>query len=246
MAEHRLESLSVQLDQLPGSKHDLEFDLVLSRRHLDILVLEGADLCFPASVVEARQRENRIARELQGDLTMDASNDLIVQRERLARLERRLDYVIKQQVCKIQPVAEQHNPKEFQTQSEDIGKHIYDLLNSDNQFAYDSAELNPKYTIRLARAAKLLTDQPAYRLLITGHSDALGEKLHNQELSLARARKVGLYLQRMGLAPKRIQLEADGSNNPLFDGIEPQVRLVNRRVSIELIETVRSPQIIAE
>jgi len=240
MAEHHLETMhTAEQDLLPDQQHDLHFELELAQRHLDVLVLEGAELCFPATVVEAKQREIRIIRELHGNLSFDAINDLTVQRKLLARLERRLDYVKQQGVCILPATAGRKKP-------EGISKRIYDLLNSDNQFAFDSAELNPKYASRLATAAQLLIQQPAYQLRITGHADTLGEKQHNQKLSLSRARNVGRYLQVLGLSPERFQVNAVGSDKPLFVGNEPQVRLVNRRVSIELIETARVTRIIAE
>jgi hypothetical protein len=73
--------------------NQLDIELQLVRGHLETLVLRGAELCLPGHVVEARDRQTRIARELQGGLPLDASDDLIVQRERLAELERRLDYI---------------------------------------------------------------------------------------------------------------------------------------------------------
>ncbi len=243
MAEHHLETIPTAIPGQPlGPEHGLFFELELVRRHLDVLVLEGAELCFPATVVQAKRQQNRITRELYGDLEIDAYNDLIVHRKLLARLERQLDYVRQQDVCvlPILPItAGQGKP-------DDIGMRIHDLLNSDNQFAFDSTELNPKYVIRLAQATQLLIKHPDYQLRITGHADMLGGQQHNQKLSLDRARKVGRYLQIMGLAPGRFQIDAQGSDEPLFDSKEPHVRLVNRRVSIELIEKAGVTRTIVE
>jgi len=230
MAEHHQQMFnSIMPDQPLGPEHGLRFELDLGRRHLDVLILEGAELCFPATVVQARRRQHRITRELFGGLDFDAANDLIVQRKLLERLERQLDYVKQQDVCSLPVTQAQKTPGE-------LSQRIYDLLNVDNQFAFDSAELNPKYIVRLAEAALLLRDQPGYNLRITGHADATGEKEYNLKLSLQRAKKVGRYLQILGLTPGRIQFDAVGAESPLFDNREAHYRLVNRRVSIELIE----------
>lgn len=230
MAEHHQQMFnSIMPDQPLGPEHGLRFELDLGRRHLDVLILEGAELCFPATVVQARRRQDRITRELFGGLDFDAANDLIVQRKLLERLERQLDYVKQQGVCTLPITQGQKTPA-------DLSQRIYDLLNVDNQFAFDSAELNPKYVGRLAEAALLLRDQPGYNLRITGHADATGEKEYNLKLSLERAKMVGRYLQVLGLTPGRIQFDAVGSESPLFDNQEAHYRLVNRRVSIELIE----------
>jgi outer membrane protein OmpA-like peptidoglycan-associated protein len=231
MAEHHIAEDENEAQQAAlGLEHGLRFELDLVRRHLDVLVLEGAELCFPATVVQAKQRENRIARALQGGLEYDGAGDMLIQRQLLARLERQLDYVKQQAVCVLPVSADQETPG-------DIGKRIFELLNTDNQFAVDSSELNPKYIVRLAEAAQLLRDQPAYHLRITGHADNTGGKKHNHALSLERAKKVGRYLQILGLPAERLQYAAVGAQDPLFEGKEDHIKLVNRRVSVELIES---------
>lgn len=222
----------VMPDQPLGPEHGLRFELALSQRHLDVLILEGAELCFPATVIQAKQRLIRISRELHGGLEYDAANDLIIQRALLARLERQLDYVKQEDICVLPSNDGMKTPGE-------IGERIHELLNTDNQFAFDSSELNPKYIARLAEAVQLLKDKSQYKLRITGHADAVGEQEHNLSLSMGRAQKVGRYLQIMGLPEDRLEYHAVGSDAPLFteDGDQPQTRLVNRRVSIELIES---------
>lgn len=67
--------------------------------HLEALVLQGAELCLPAHVVAARERQRRIVRALYGGLPLDAANDLIILRERLAEMQRRLDYIQANGAC---------------------------------------------------------------------------------------------------------------------------------------------------
>jgi hypothetical protein len=78
----------------------LDMELQIVRGHLDNLVLAGAEACLPAHVAVAREREARIARALNGGLPLDAANDLIIQRHKLAELERRLGYIQSQGVCR--------------------------------------------------------------------------------------------------------------------------------------------------
>jgi len=236
MAEHYQDTLiPVIPDQPLGPEHGLRFDLDLARQHLDILILEGAELCFPATVIQARQRQNDITRELYGNLDFDAANNLIVQRKLLARLERQLDYVKQQNVCMLPVTEGQEKPG-------DIGKRIHDLLNGDNQFSSHSPELNPKYVGQLAEAAQLLRNQPGYYLRITGYPDTLEKSTYNRKLSLQRAKKVRRYLQVMGLPAERIQVDAVDSDHPLSvnndDDNDKQAytKRATRHVSIELIE----------
>lgn len=233
-AEHHLQTVPPESPSRTVVPEDgLRFEHELLARHLDVLVLEGAELCFPATVVQAKHRQNRIAREIHGGLDYDAANDIIVQRNLLARLERQLDYVLQHEVCTL-PVA-----KKLSTPGE-VGQQIHELLNADNQFAFGSAELNPKYVGRLAEAAKLLADYPHYQLRITGHADAVGSDAGNQQLSQNRAQQVARYMQIFGLSADRLSVDAVGATSPLFDGMQPEVRLTNRRVNIELIEAPAS------
>jgi hypothetical protein len=69
------------------------------RKRLDLLVAEGAEACLPAHVVEARLRENRIARELHGGLKADAGRNLAAQQGELVLLENRLRSVRGSRAC---------------------------------------------------------------------------------------------------------------------------------------------------
>ena len=218
-----------------GLENALYFEQQLRIQHLDDLVLAGAVLCFPASVKTAQIRQGRIARELRGGLGADAANDLIIQRDQLDQLERRLSYEQLQGSCLSN---NSNNPVDTQNEelSADKLQAINNLLNYDNQFVFSSAELNPKYIEHLAEAASMLKPYSNYQLKITGHADTKGSDVVNLDISLQRAQKVERYLQRLGLNPSNISVQRQGAKTPLFDGDEPQVRLVNRRVTIEVIE----------
>lgn len=231
MAEHfPYLDAEVMPDQPLGPEHGLRFEFELVRQQLDVLILEGAKLCFPATVVQAKERQNRIARELKGGLVFDAANDLIVQRKSLLRLEKQLDQVNAQIDCN-ESSAQQVAAKQ------DFGQQIFALLNSDNQFATNSSDINPKYMGRLAEAAYLLKNQQQFHLKVTGHADMRGSDEQNDFLARARAQQVQRYLEIFGIASKRIEVDAVGSRDPLFQGDMNHILLTNRRVSIELIQS---------
>lgn len=218
----------------PGLENALYFEQQLSSRHLDDLLLAGAKMCFPASVKTAQIRQARIVRELQGGLDADAANDLIIQRDQLARLERRLNYVQLQGSC-----VNNNNQSGITAiaLSADNMLTINALLNNNNQFVFASAQLNPRYIGHLAEVAQMLRAYPNYHLKIIGHADAKGSDAANLQLSLQRARQVERYLQIFGVNPSNLSVQGNGANTPLFSGDEPQVRLVNRRVTIKLIDS---------
>lgn len=242
-----------------GMEDALYFEQRLSQRHLDSLLLAGANICFPASVKTTKIRQARIARELQGGLKGDAANDLIIQRDQLDRLERRLNYVQMQDSCL--PAKSYKTSSSFSEIPNHMGnaqngmnhkstsktphamltheqeKHILLLLNNNNQFVTDSTLLNPRYIGQLSEATQLLRDHPQYHLKLTGHSDSIGTETANLKLSIARAVQVERYLLIFGLNPNNIEVDGSGEMAPLFTGSQPQVQLVNRRVHIELINT---------
>ena len=195
------------------------------------MIQEGAKWCFPAAVVQAIEKQNRIARELEGGLLLDAANDLVIQRKRLNELELQLDYVTSQTRC-VPP------RNQFQlNQQLAIIDQLYEILNVVNQFALDSTEINPKYMGHLAKAANILVEHKTLKLSVTGHADARGENQYNQTLAMGRAKQVKRYLTIFGLSPTRITTHSLGAELPLFEGDSPGVMLTNRRVSVEIIST---------
>lgn len=219
----------VMPDEPLGPEHGLRFDWQLAKLHLDALIQEGARWCFPAAVVQAIEKQNRIARELQGGLLLDAANDLVIQRKRLNELEVQLDYVTSQARCE-----PPKNETQFRMQLSVI-EQLYNLLNVDNQFAEDSIEVNPKYMGRLAEATSLLKEHKSLDLVVTGHADATGTEEYNDKLALGRAKQVERYLTIFGLGAQRIKAVSVGETVPLFEGESDGTRLTNRRVSIEVI-----------
>ncbi len=219
----------VMPDEPLGPEHGLRFDWQIAKLHLDSLIREGAKWCFPASVVQAQEKQNRIARELEGGLLLDAANDIIILRKTLNDLELRLDYVTSQTRCV--PPKDQN----VLLSQLDVINQLFELLNVDNQFAYDSIEINPKYMGHLAEAATILREHKDFTIVVTGHADSSGTEEHNEKLAMGRAKQVKRYLSIFGLSPERIKTSSLGSSLPLFEGDTAAVKLTNRRVSVEVI-----------
>ena len=233
-------------DQPLGPRQSLRVDLDLAGRHLDILLLKGAGICFPASTHLARQLEQRTARALEGDLALDAALDLMQLRQDLSTLNNKLE-LVDGATCRPQSKtaltsAFFNQPKSRDTPSGQQGlkpaTHSSQpplALNHDNQFVFDSSQLNPKYQQHLAGLVRWLAKYPQYRLRITGHSDALGSESYNRALSTARAKAVAAYLVSQGLCNSRLEIRGLAATQPLFTGQTSVTRLVNRRVNIELL-----------
>ena len=215
-------------DKYPiGPEHGILFEATLLKHHLDLLVLEGAELCFPASVHQAKLREARVFRELEGGMPEDAALDVEIQQSFLRVLEKRLDTVKKEGICN---TADQQAISNTQLVSA-----LEPLLNSHNQFAVDSGQLTPAYQDQLMRVVPLL-QQTQLSLMIYGHTDPSGSKEYNQSLSYRRASSVAAFLQKEGISQHRIKIIAKGEAQPYAEGDSPEHYHSNRRVVIELVD----------
>lgn len=250
-AEHHIDLIDpFYTDEPMGPEHGLKFEFELLRQQLAVLILEGAEWCFPATVKQAQLLEKRVAREIFAQMHFDATNDVIVLRHLLYRLERQLDYVLEKQTC--QPPSTQIDSDsitslELASEQDNVSKakvmsissaisHILVLINADNQFATDSAIVNLKYVARLAQAAQVLKQYPSLRVNLIGHTDKYGSIANNQSLGLARAEQVGRYLEAFGVANERLSMDSAGESQPLFDGDGEHIDLTNRRVMAEVYE----------
>lgn len=245
-AEHNLEAFIAVESSYPLSyAHGLRFDYELSHNTLNYLVAHGAELCFPAAITQARLLENRIVRELHGELYGDASNNLIVQRTHLTQIERNLHAVSSQGACRqanahnMTTGGIQKNILEEATDPTDTHnlwyENIHSLLNNDNQFAIGSSEINPKYAVRLQQASVLLKDKANIHLIIRGHTDSQGMSRENKNLSYLRAKHVAEMLMQNGIPKSYITVMGYGDSKPLFSGSADHVYLVNRRVNVEIM-----------
>ncbi len=68
----------------------------------------------------------------------------------------------------------------------------------------------------LDEAVKVLTDYKDLRVLITGHTDDVGERQTNIDLSEARANSVKAYMTSKGVE-RAIETHGAGPDNPIAD-----------------------------
>lgn len=236
---HQGTFLAISARQPVKTAHILRLDWESQKHLLDLLILQGADRCYPASVQIANERQTRIVRELVAGMVFDASNNLLIQREQLARLEVELNFVNRFDTC--YPDSDSPPPPLVTNGDASVRSHdsltneIMQLLNSDNQFPLNSSEINPKYQNRLITAAALLIEVGDYILMISGHADERGLEPFNMTLSQKRSEAVSQFLVLQGLAESAIIEQALGESNPLFAGNSDAIHLVNRRVNIRLL-----------
>lgn len=108
-----------------------------------------------------------------------------------------------------------------------------DALSLPVQFAFGSAEILPAAREQLdALAAGIQLLPPQRRLVVEGHTDAVGGEAYNRVLSQRRADAVKSYLvQRHGIAAARLKVEGHGESRPIegLDAMAPENRRVQFR-----------------
>lgn len=120
-------------------------------------------------------------------------------------------------------------------------------LAADAAFAFDSAQLSADGQHSLQRLATQLHGQLPKAIAITGHTDRLGSRAYNLDLSLRRAESVRDYLVGAGVPAERVQVQGVGAAQPVTDCPDaPRDRLIqclaaNRRVTVEITAAVAQP-----
>ena len=104
-------------------------------------------------------------------------------------------------------------------------------------FDFDKAELKPAMFEKLRKTADLVKMYPPekVKIFIEGHTDSIGSREYNLELSLKRAKMVMRYLvEEEGLQSSLIRMEGYGKRRLLKRGGSYHSRAENRRVEITI------------
>ncbi len=104
-------------------------------------------------------------------------------------------------------------------------------------FEFDKAKLNPGGERTVNRLAEFLQKHPGTKVAVEGHTDALGEKSYNLELSERRAQSVLSALEQQGISRDRVEIRAYGEQYPVASNDTQAGRQQNRRVEVVLSKT---------
>lgn len=105
-------------------------------------------------------------------------------------------------------------------------------LDSDVQFAVDSAQVQPGLRSTLSRVADVLKRYPGTQVVVVGHTDATGSEAYNQELSERRAQAVRDELVLNGVPTSTLIVMGRGESEPRADNATDVGRAANRRVEL--------------
>ena len=101
-------------------------------------------------------------------------------------------------------------------------------------FEFDSDVLDSTAQESLKEMKKFLKKNKNYYIIVSGHTDSLGQSAYNTELSRRRAQSIANHLVKLGISEKRIGLKSFGSQRPLAQNDNEKGRQKNRRAEFKL------------
>jgi OOP family OmpA-OmpF porin len=115
-------------------------------------------------------------------------------------------------------------------------KEVLDRAFSDIQFELNSDKLLSSSNRYLDEVVLIMTENPEYKLKISGHTCDLGSAELNMDLSRRRAESVKNYIQGKGIDRDRIIAVGFGQTRPVADNNTNQGKERNRRVEFLILQ----------
>ena len=98
------------------------------------------------------------------------------------------------------------------------------------RFKFNAADLDMSSAETLLELRNALRGDPGLKLLLVGHTDAVGGADYNRRLSQRRADATKAWLVGQGIAAARLTTGGQGADQPLADNATEEGRAANRRV----------------
>lgn len=102
-------------------------------------------------------------------------------------------------------------------------------------FSSGTSEIRSTSKPKLDKAVEILTEYPALRMEISGHTDNRGSDAVNLKLSAERAEAVRAYMIEKGVAGGRLQSRGAGAAEPIASNDTSKGRAENRRIEFKLV-----------
>ena len=102
-------------------------------------------------------------------------------------------------------------------------------------FDVNKASLRKASFSELDELVSYLKRREHIRVEIAGHTDNVGSKEANQELSERRAKRVKQYLLKKGIAADRVKAKGYGEDRPVAGNNSKEGRQKNRRTEVHIL-----------
>jgi len=104
------------------------------------------------------------------------------------------------------------------------------------EFDFAKATIRKESNKVLDDAIKVLKQYPELRIMVSGHTDNVGDAQKNIDLSQERANSVKEYMVGKGIETGRIETRGAGPNEPVADNSTDKGRQENRRIEFKLLQ----------
>jgi len=101
-------------------------------------------------------------------------------------------------------------------------------------FDFDKSDITPNSKLALDKLVQIFKEYPETNLLVEGHTDDKGADSYNLALSEKRAKAVGDYLKKDGIASSRLTINWYGETQPKVENTSDANRAENRRVEFAI------------
>jgi len=102
-------------------------------------------------------------------------------------------------------------------------------------FAQGDYQILDQSRQEISELVMLLNQYPDMKIRLEGHTDRLGGRRANMELSENRVLEIKKYLVNHGINQKRVKTAAFGGNKPISSENNEESRQMNRRVEIRIL-----------
>jgi outer membrane protein OmpA-like peptidoglycan-associated protein len=99
-------------------------------------------------------------------------------------------------------------------------------------FKHDSTELTAESRARIKDVMRAIRERAPVDVSVVGHTDTVGGKPYNYDLSLKRAKAVAVLVEAEGVEPSILEITSHGKDNPLIPTGDQVSEPRNRRVEV--------------
>ncbi len=102
-------------------------------------------------------------------------------------------------------------------------------------FDHDKTEIKTEFQPYLIEMIRVVNGHSDLRIQVTGHTDAVGSELYNQDLSRRRAEAIKTFFKENGLELKKLVIDFKGESEPIDNNNTEDGKQRNRRVDFKFI-----------